>query len=208
VIYHWRARRFAARKNALLRTKMPYSENDALKALSAIKDPLTSGDIISAGRLASLEMEGGILQAVLQIPPPDAEAFFPIREAAQSALEALEDVNRARVILSAHKAGPQMGGRSRANPHQARRPEGVQGDGDVKRIIAISSAKGGVGKCLIQVGLESWFAGRRYSRPQLANDVWDKSAAGARDCRWREEDYCPYPSSRHSNHVDCLFDAR
>lgn len=132
---------------------MTYSETQALKVLSAIADPLKSGDIISAGRLASMEFQEGVLQAVLQIPPPDAEAFFPIREAAQKALETLEGVTRAQVVLSAHKAGPQVGGRSRSNPHQAKRPEGVQGDGEVKRILAISSAKGGVGKSTMAANL-------------------------------------------------------
>ena len=132
---------------------MSYSEDLALKALSAIDDPLKSGDIISAGRLASLEFVDGTVQAVLQIPPPEAESFFPIREAAQTALEDLEGVNKAQVVLSAHKAGPQIGGRPRANPHQAKRPDGVQGDGDVKRVLAISSAKGGVGKSTMAANL-------------------------------------------------------
>jgi len=132
---------------------MTYSEDHALKALSKIKDPVKSSDIISAGRLASLEFVDGTLQAVLQIPPPQAELFFPIRETAQSALAALDGVTKAQVILSAHKAGPKMGGRPRGNPHQARRPEGVQGDGEVKRILAISSAKGGVGKSTMAVNL-------------------------------------------------------
>lgn len=132
---------------------MSYSEDRALKALADIPDPIKSGDLISAGRLASLEMTDSVLQAVLQIPPPDAEAFFPIREAAQRALEDLDGVTKAQVILSAHKAGPQVGGRKRGNPHQPRRPEGVQGDGEVKRIIAISSAKGGVGKSTMAANL-------------------------------------------------------
>lgn len=132
---------------------MSYSEDLALKALSAIDDPIKSADIISAGRLASLAFVDGTLQAVLQIPPPEAERFFSIREAAQSALESLAGVSKAQVILSAHKPGPQIGGRSRQNPHQAKRPEGVQGDGEVKRILAISSAKGGVGKSTMAANL-------------------------------------------------------
>lgn len=132
---------------------MPYSEDHALKSLSNISDPLKDGDIISAGRLTSLTLVDGILQAVLQIPPPEAEAFFSIREAAQAALEGLDGVTKAQVILSAHKAGPKVGAGGRKNPHQARRPEGVQGDGDVKRILAISSAKGGVGKSTMAANL-------------------------------------------------------
>lgn len=133
---------------------MSYSEDKALKALAAIADPIKSSDIVSAGRLASLELVDGVLQAVLQIPPPDADAFFPIRAKAQEALEGLDGVSRARVILSAHKPGPQMGGgRKRGNPHQPKRPEGVQGDADVKRVIAISSAKGGVGKSTLAANL-------------------------------------------------------
>ena len=132
---------------------MTYSEDQALSALSKIQDPLKDGDIISAGRLASLALAEGTLQAVLQIPPPQAEAFFPIREAAQTALAGLDGVKKAQVILSAHKVGPKVGGKPRGNPHQARRPEGVQGDGEVKRILAISSAKGGVGKSTMAANL-------------------------------------------------------
>jgi len=121
---------------------MSYSEDLALKALAKISDPVKSGDIIAAGRLSTLEYVDGTVQAVLQIPPPQAEQFFPIREAAQAVLEKLDGVRKAQVILSAHKPGPQIGGRPRGNPHQAKRPDGVQGDGEVKRIIAISSKSG------------------------------------------------------------------
>ena len=83
---------------------MPYSEAKALKALTQISDPLSDVDIIAAGRLADLSHTDGVVQAVLQIPPPVAEKFFPVREAAQKALAALDGVSKAAVVLSAHKA--------------------------------------------------------------------------------------------------------
>ena len=133
---------------------MPYSEDKTLKCLAGISDPLGPNDIVSAGRLASLDFNKGILQVVLQIPPPEAEKFFPIREQAQTELSKLDGVTKAQVILSAHKAGPKMGGgRKGGNPHQPKRPNGVQGDGDIKRVIAISSAKGGVGKSTLAANL-------------------------------------------------------
>lgn len=133
---------------------MSYSETKALKALSAISDPLTQTDIIASGRLADLSFTDGTVQAVLQIPPPQADAFFPIREAAQTALAKLNGVTKASVILSAHKAGPEVAGTKRkGNPHKPRRPEGYQGDSQIKRVIAISSAKGGVGKSTLAVNI-------------------------------------------------------
>lgn len=130
---------------------MSYSESNAIKALDAIADPISGKGLITAGLLSGLSFEGGRLRAVLQIDPSQSARYADIQKEAQTALSALDGVESATVILSAHKAAPQISGRRR--PHQARRPEGYQGDAKVKRVIAISSAKGGVGKSTMAVNL-------------------------------------------------------
>lgn len=135
--------------------KTAYSEKAALARLSEIKDPLSGRDIISAGRLADMAHKDGLVRAVLQINPKHAEQFAPIRDAVQAALEGLDGVSAAQVILTAHQAAPDVkpAARSRTNPHARGRPDGYQGDAMIDHVVAVSSAKGGVGKSTLAVNL-------------------------------------------------------
>jgi len=133
---------------------MSYSEKAALDVLSGIKDPLSGRDIIAAGRLADMAHKDGVVRAVLQINPKDAAQFEPIRAAAEAALETISGVHTAQVILTAHQAAPDLkASRSRTNPHAKGRQPGYQGDAMVDHVVAVSSAKGGVGKSTLAINL-------------------------------------------------------
>ena len=134
---------------------MAYSESKALIALSQIKDPETGRDIISAGRLADIAHKDGIVRAVLQIDPAKAARYESIRELAEKHLSTMEGIKLAQVILTAHQEAPSLKSskRPRSNPHATGRPEGYQGDAMIDYVIAISSAKGGVGKSTVAVNL-------------------------------------------------------
>lgn len=134
---------------------MAYSETAAIKALSKVMDISGKRDVVSAGHLGNLNFQDGHLRAILQIDPADAERFEPVRLNVEAALKAIDGVERVNVMLTAHKAAPEVSQRPKrsANPHQARRPEGYQGDAFVDHVIAVSSAKGGVGKSTIAINL-------------------------------------------------------
>ncbi len=126
---------------------MTLSEAQLLKTLSTVMTPDGGRDIVSAGRVESVSAKDGKAQLVLAADAGDADGWAKVEQAAQAALTQLAGVDSARVILTAHQAGPGLKEQAKEKPPA---PDGAK---DVKRIIAVASGKGGVGKSTVAANL-------------------------------------------------------
>ena len=113
------------------------TQTDIQNALKAVKYPGFSRDIVSFGLVKEISAANGAVTVVMQLTSPNAEAAQQIKTEAERVLKGLPGVNQVHVEVRQ----PAGGQAAPANPFANQK--GVPG---VKRIIAVASGKGGVGK--------------------------------------------------------------
>lgn len=135
---------------------------DIEKRLDAIKDPISSKGLFSAGRILGLDIrEDGKVSFTVEAPAEAAERYVEARDAAEAAARQAKGVTQVLAVLTAHEA-PKA------------KPEG--GVSRVKRIIAVASAKGGVGKSTVATNLACAYAALGLKAGLLDLDVYGPSA--------------------------------
>jgi len=129
--------------------------------LDAVSDPITGKGLFTSGRVKGLEArEGGKISFTIEAPADAAALFVPIRDQAEAQVRAAKGVTSVIAVLTAHEA----------------KPESVGGVGRVKHVIAVASAKGGVGKSTVAVNLACAFASLGMKTGLLDLDVYGPSA--------------------------------
>ncbi|MBN2905691.1 MAG: Mrp/NBP35 family ATP-binding protein [Rhodobacteraceae bacterium] len=136
---------------------MPVTRDTVLAALSRIALP-DGGDLVSRDLVRALTVEGDAVRFVIEAADAaQAAGMEPVRAAAQAAVEALEGVTRASVVLTAHgPAAPKTAPGAAPSLKIGRHPTadtGPQNPAGIDRILAIASGKGGVGKSTVASNL-------------------------------------------------------
>ncbi len=144
-----------------MNTPLTLTRERLLAVLDGVHDPVSGAGLVAAGRVAGLDVkDDGKVLVTIEAPADGAEKYASVRDAAETALKNERGVKRALVVLTAQREAPPSA-------------KGLQ---NIRAIIAVASAKGGVGKSTVAVNLACAFAALGKKTGLLDLDVFGPSA--------------------------------
>src|SRR5690606_14966392 len=154
----------------------------AVAALDAIPDPLTGQGLVAAGRVKGLIVVLRRAGFVLEVTREERDRYLPVRDAAEAALKALPGITQVSVVMTTDV--PETPPRRRTaglSPQaveqgRAKAPVPTERPSHVRRVLAVASGKGGVGKSTVAVNLACALAARGLRVGLLDADVYGPSA--------------------------------
>ncbi|MBQ2262895.1 MAG: Mrp/NBP35 family ATP-binding protein [Loktanella sp.] len=132
------------------------------------------GNLVSEDRVRALACDQGTVRFVLEArDKAEAATLTQVKSAAETALMALPGVSSVQIVVTAHEAAKEP-----PNITIGRHPEGAPTQRQipgVKRILAIGSGKGGVGKSTVSANLAVAMARQGWKVGLLDADIYGPS---------------------------------
>jgi ATP-binding protein involved in chromosome partitioning len=141
-----------------------------LSELKRIAAPDVRGNIVSAGLVSEIAIDGGQVMFALNAEPTHMKSMEKLRVAAEKAVAGIPGVTRAMVALTAERAAQRAPGPKVSSASQLR--NGVPG---IKHLVAVASGKGGVGKSTTAINLALAFKTLGLRVAVLDADVYGPS---------------------------------
>jgi ATP-binding protein involved in chromosome partitioning len=118
------------------------NKDDVLAVLKRIAAPDGRGNIVSAGLVSEIAVDGGRVMFALNARPPHMKTMEALRGVVEKAVADMPGVAKALVALTAEQ-GPKAAAASTLR-------NGIPG---IKHLVAVASGKGGVGKSTTAINL-------------------------------------------------------
>jgi len=161
---------------------MPVTRNDILHALDHVIDPASGRSVVQENMISGLVLREGVggtsVGFALEVPPAMGADAEPLRRACAAAVERLASVTSVTAVLTAHQEAAPA-------PRAAQTgPAGIEG---VRRIIAVASGKGGVGKSTVAVNLALGLSRLGLKVGLLDADIYGPSVPRLLDIRHKPQ---------------------
>lgn len=141
------------------------------KALDGIADTATGKGLLAAGRIDGATLKDGVATVVLKVRDGDGDSAGREKAAIESALMALDEVRRVRLITTLERAP----GKTHAHKPQSARPAPAPEKRAARHVIAVAAGKGGVGKSTVAANLAVAMARQGKSVGILDADIYGPS---------------------------------
>ena len=150
------------------------TEKDVLAALSRVPGPDGQTPLPQSGAIAGMTTVGGKVYLSIAIDPAKSMAMEAMRRTAETVLKGLPGVSGVSVTLTSEKPSGQGAASAAPGPkaQAASRQTAIPG---VKRIIAVASGKGGVGKSTTSANLALGLAALGWRVGVLDADIYGPS---------------------------------
>ena len=148
------------------------TEKDVISALARVPGPDGSTPLPQSGALAGVTIVGGKVYVSIAIDPAKSMAMEPLRRTVEGVVKQLPGVTGAVATLTSERPQGQAPAKAPAAAPTAPRQTSIPG---VKRIIAVASGKGGVGKSTTAANLALALAARGWKVGVLDADIYGPS---------------------------------
>lgn len=151
-------------------------ENLIWDALRAVRYEKMGKDIVALSMVSGLQIaDNGDVIFLIEVSPEDGSAMEPMRQQAERVVSELPHVGKVSAILTAQKKAETANN----NRNQMPDPHGMNKNPvlelPIKKIIAVASGKGGVGKSTVAINIASQLAKNGHKVGLLDADIYGPS---------------------------------